>query len=100
MQVQTTLLHFCNCGKIQTWFTANNYPVATVSDSVTVLSKPYQTEKWTTFLFYVCTQQQIIDVKSHLCKSACRIFLTAMLTRPNTQPTLMYVNSDAELMIH
>jgi hypothetical protein len=100
MQVQTALLHYCNCGKIQTWFTANNYPVAIVSGSVTVLSKPYQTEKCTTFLFYVCTQQQIIEVTPHLYKSTCRIFVTAMLTRPNTKPTQMYVKSDAELMFY
>jgi len=43
----------------------------------------------------VCAQQ-ITEVTPHLCQSTCRIFVTAMLTRPNTNPTQMHVKSDAE----
>jgi len=101
MKVQTeeSSIHYCNCGRIQTWFTANNYPAATVSGSVIVLSQPNQIKKCTAFLFCMCGQQ-IMEVTPHISQSTCRIFLTAMLTRPNTNPTQMHVKSDAELMFY
>jgi hypothetical protein len=60
---------------------------------------PTKFKKCTTFIFYVCAQQ-ITEVTPHLCQSTCRIFVTAMLTRPNTNPTQMHVKLDEELMFY
>jgi hypothetical protein len=50
-------------------------------------------------LLCVCAQQ-IIEVTPYFWQSTCRIFVTAILTRPNTNPTQMHVKFDAELMLH